>query len=176
MDTTPHLPELLTLQEVMRYLKVSRWTLYRLITKGYLPAAKVQGRWRFKLQDVQAYIAGKLHRYGAVAKRDYVFNPDVLKKYRADSKEYYVQDEAFHGRVGSVSNRYLLAKARSTAWATGVRKVRPGKDAFNELHYCKITLPDGRLGLTIDRRAFQNLPQAEQDHWLSYLIDAGFVR
>jgi excisionase family DNA binding protein len=47
---------LLTQAEVAEILKVSRWTLLRLISRGDLPVIRVGERRRFLMSDVDAYI------------------------------------------------------------------------------------------------------------------------
>jgi excisionase family DNA binding protein len=46
--------ELLTIQEVARYLNVNRFTVYRLISQKKIPAFKVGGQWRFKQEMIEA--------------------------------------------------------------------------------------------------------------------------
>ena len=47
---------ILTLKEVAEYLKLAEKTAYRLAADGKLPGFKVGGSWRFKQQDVAAWI------------------------------------------------------------------------------------------------------------------------
>lgn len=44
--------EILTLEEVASYLKLTKKTAYRLAADGKLPGFKVGGSWRFKQADV----------------------------------------------------------------------------------------------------------------------------
>ncbi|HDY7981364.1 methylation-associated defense system helix-turn-helix domain-containing protein MAD1 [Vibrio vulnificus] len=48
--------QILTLKEVAVYLKLAEKTAYRLASEGKLPGFKVGGSWRFKLEDIQAWI------------------------------------------------------------------------------------------------------------------------
>ncbi|MES9956986.1 MAG: helix-turn-helix domain-containing protein [Sedimenticola sp.] len=48
--------EILTLKEVADYLKLAEKTAYRLAADGKLPGFKVGGSWRFKREDVFAWI------------------------------------------------------------------------------------------------------------------------
>jgi len=48
--------EILTLKEVAEYLKLAEKTAYRLAAEGKLPGFKVGGSWRFKQQDIAAWI------------------------------------------------------------------------------------------------------------------------
>ena len=47
---------LLTASQVARYLSVDRFTVYRLVAQGKLPAFKVGNQWRFKRQMVDAWL------------------------------------------------------------------------------------------------------------------------
>jgi excisionase family DNA binding protein len=48
--------EILTLEEVAKYLKLAKKTAYRLAAEGKLPGFKVGGSWRFKKEDVHDWI------------------------------------------------------------------------------------------------------------------------
>lgn len=55
-DRSQSLDTLLTFKEVMRYLRVSRSTLYRLMRYRQLTGHKVGSTWRFYLTDLQASV------------------------------------------------------------------------------------------------------------------------
>ncbi|WP_279143994.1 methylation-associated defense system helix-turn-helix domain-containing protein MAD1 [Photobacterium phosphoreum] len=48
--------DILTLKEVTVYLKLAEKTAYRLASEGKLPGFKVGGSWRFKREDLEAWI------------------------------------------------------------------------------------------------------------------------
>jgi len=48
--------EILTLPEVADLLKVADKTVYTMAQKSQLPAFKVRGQWRFKREDIDAWI------------------------------------------------------------------------------------------------------------------------
>ena len=48
--------ELLTLNELSRYLKISKPTLYKMVEKGKIPALKIANQWRFKKEDIHRWI------------------------------------------------------------------------------------------------------------------------
>ena len=48
--------ELITIQQVANYLKVDRFTVYRLITQKRIPAFKVGGQWRFKQEMIDSWL------------------------------------------------------------------------------------------------------------------------
>ncbi|MGO4891141.1 methylation-associated defense system helix-turn-helix domain-containing protein MAD1 [Flavobacterium sp. W21_SRS_FM6] len=48
--------EILTLKELATYLKLTEKTAYRLAAEGKFPGFKVGGSWRFKSEDINAWI------------------------------------------------------------------------------------------------------------------------
>ena len=48
--------EILTIQELAEYLKLNEKTAYRLAGEVKLPGFKVGGSWRFKREDIEAWI------------------------------------------------------------------------------------------------------------------------
>jgi excisionase family DNA binding protein len=48
--------EIWTIKELAAYLKLNEKTAYALVAKGELPGFKVGGSWRFRRQDVEAWI------------------------------------------------------------------------------------------------------------------------
>jgi excisionase family DNA binding protein len=47
---------LLTTEQVARYLKVDKFTVYRLVTQRKIPAFKVGGQWCFKKKLIDAWL------------------------------------------------------------------------------------------------------------------------
>lgn len=52
----------LTVQQVADYLNVAPKVVYRLVGAGSLPGFKVAGTWRFKRQDIDAWIEQQKQR------------------------------------------------------------------------------------------------------------------
>lgn len=50
------LEKLLTIPEVANYLRVNRFTIYRMANRGDLPAIKVADLWRFKESDIKKWL------------------------------------------------------------------------------------------------------------------------
>jgi excisionase family DNA binding protein len=48
--------KLLTTDQVARYLKVDKFTVYRLVARKKLPAFKVGNQWRFKKKMIDAWL------------------------------------------------------------------------------------------------------------------------
>ncbi len=62
-------PTVMTLEEVARYLRINKSTVYRMARDGTLPAWKLGNVWRFKKEAIERWIASnqraqrqKLHR------------------------------------------------------------------------------------------------------------------
>jgi excisionase family DNA binding protein len=50
---------LLTTEQVAEYLKVDKFTIYRLVMQRDLPAFKVGNQWRFKRSLIEAWLSEK---------------------------------------------------------------------------------------------------------------------
>jgi excisionase family DNA binding protein len=48
--------ELFTLEELAKYLKISKPTLYKMVEKGKIPALKIANQWRFKKNDINRWL------------------------------------------------------------------------------------------------------------------------
>lgn len=48
--------EILTLPEVATLLKIAEKTVYTMVQRAEMPAFKVRGQWRFKREDIDAWI------------------------------------------------------------------------------------------------------------------------
>jgi excisionase family DNA binding protein len=48
--------ELITLEELSRFLKISKPTLYKMVEKGKIPALKIASQWRFKKEDINRWV------------------------------------------------------------------------------------------------------------------------
>jgi excisionase family DNA binding protein len=48
--------QLLTVEELARYLSVNRFTVYRLVAQKEIPAFKVGGQWRFKKETIEDWL------------------------------------------------------------------------------------------------------------------------
>ena len=47
---------LLTTEQVARYLKVDKFTVYRLVARKKIPAFRVGSQWRFKRSMIEAWL------------------------------------------------------------------------------------------------------------------------
>ncbi|MBM3245135.1 MAG: helix-turn-helix domain-containing protein [Candidatus Omnitrophica bacterium] len=49
---------LMTIEDLARYLKVSRRTIYEWLKANKIPALKLVGQWRFKREKIDAWLEG----------------------------------------------------------------------------------------------------------------------
>lgn len=61
--------EIMTLEEVAKYLRVSERTVYDWAQKGEIPGGKLGTAWRFKRSDIEEWVNGKLERKPAEPQR-----------------------------------------------------------------------------------------------------------
>ena len=57
--------DILTIKEVSAYLKITEKTAYRLTAEGKIPGFKVGGAWRFRKQEIDAWINERMKDGGA---------------------------------------------------------------------------------------------------------------
>ena len=48
--------KLLTTEQVASYLKIDKFTVYRLVTQKKIPAFKIGNQWRFKKKMIDAWL------------------------------------------------------------------------------------------------------------------------
>jgi len=53
--------DILTLQEVAKYLKVDNKTIYRMVNSNRLPGFRVGNQWRFRKEDIGKWIETNLN-------------------------------------------------------------------------------------------------------------------
>jgi excisionase family DNA binding protein len=50
-------PQIMTIEETAKYLRIHRSTIYRLIKKNKIPSIKVGGRWRFRKDKIDSWLS-----------------------------------------------------------------------------------------------------------------------
>ena len=53
--------ELMTIDELTNYLKVSRRTIYEWLKQNKIPAMKIVGQWRFRKDKIDAWLEQQPH-------------------------------------------------------------------------------------------------------------------
>ena len=54
--------QLLTIDEVASYMRVSRFTVYRLAKSHFIPATKIGRQWRFQKEEIDQWVKNQ-YRY-----------------------------------------------------------------------------------------------------------------
>jgi excisionase family DNA binding protein len=54
LKKAPDMDEIMTLEEVAAYLKVTPRTIYRMLDESQIPAFKIRGTWRFRKDEIEA--------------------------------------------------------------------------------------------------------------------------
>ena len=52
---------LLTTEQVAEYLRIDKFTVYRLVTQKKMPAFKVGNQWRFKKSMIEAWLKNHMN-------------------------------------------------------------------------------------------------------------------
>lgn len=50
--------EILTIQELAAYLKISKSTIYKLVREGKIPSQKIGRHWRFRKEAIDQWLDG----------------------------------------------------------------------------------------------------------------------
>jgi excisionase family DNA binding protein len=57
MKSKEDFPEILTLPELAKYLRVTRQTIYNLLWEKKIPALRVGRHWRFRKSDIDKWVS-----------------------------------------------------------------------------------------------------------------------
>ncbi|MCC6144774.1 MAG: PTS sugar transporter subunit IIA [Candidatus Hydrogenedentes bacterium] len=88
--------EILTLEEVADYLRVSERTVYEWANKGEIPCGKLGTTWRFKRSEVERWVDTKLTRPAKPLRTDSVALRDVLSVERVRLLDCAKKDDALN--------------------------------------------------------------------------------
>lgn len=121
--------DILTIDEVAQYLRVSERTIYDWANKGTIPCGKLGTTWRFKRTEVEKWVDEKLTGNAQskmprnVTIQD-VLTPDRILKFDTDSKRAMLEELAkVLGESDSVSDPDALTKEifiREELMSTGI--------------------------------------------------------
>lgn len=65
---TDRRPTIMTVDELAKYLRMHKQTIYRMALEGRLPAYRVGNRWRFRKELIDAWLAEQKHSHKTSAK------------------------------------------------------------------------------------------------------------
>lgn len=55
----PHEDHFLTTDEAVEYLQINHRTIYRLLKAGQIPAVRIGRQWRFRMRDIDSWVAAR---------------------------------------------------------------------------------------------------------------------
>lgn len=122
-------PEIMTVQEVADYLRVSERTVYEWASQGTIPCGKLGTTWRFKRSEVEKWVDEQLH----AARKPVSFAPmsirDALSPENVIIFEHSSKDAALMAvidrlaQTGSIADREAVAEGifqREKLMSTGI--------------------------------------------------------
>jgi len=121
--------EILTLEEVATYLRVSERTVYDWANKGEIPCGKIGTNWRFKRTEIERWVDQRLGAGRAAIRPDAVPLAKVLTGDRVQMLDCESKEEALNALIDSlatapeVKNRDELAREvfeRESLMSTGI--------------------------------------------------------
>jgi excisionase family DNA binding protein len=56
--------QLMTIEDVAAYMRVSRFTVYRLAKDRFIPATKIGRQWRFQREEIDQWMRQQYRRQG----------------------------------------------------------------------------------------------------------------
>ncbi len=95
--------ELLTLEEVAEFLRVSERTVYDWANKGEIPCGKLGTNWRFKRADVEKWVDSKLSQPKQPVRSEAITLRDILVPERVLVLDVHRKEEALNALVDSLS-------------------------------------------------------------------------
>ena len=122
-------PEIMTVEEVASYLRVSERTVYDWVTNGELPGGKLGTTWRFKRVDVERWVDKRLQTTPKAEPTQFLSLNHLLKRERVvllDSKtKHQALEELIDNlaKASEVNDRNALATAvyrREELLSTGI--------------------------------------------------------
>jgi len=122
-------PEIMTLEEVAEYLRISERTVYDWAQKGEIPCGKLGTAWRFKRSDIEAWVDRQLASENKTADVTPVFlqgmlTPDQIIFSKATSKKEALSEliDLLHS-TKQIKNKNGLTEAiffREELMSTGI--------------------------------------------------------
>lgn len=121
--------EILTLEEVAQYLRVSERTVYDWANKGDIPCGKLGTNWRFKRDEIEKWVDRRLGPRKKVLRGESVRMADVLTPDRVLLLDCNTKEEALKALVACLStapqvkNKEELAREvfeRESLMSTGI--------------------------------------------------------
>lgn len=56
-------PRIMTIEELAKYLRLHKSTVYRMVRDAQIPASKIGNQWRFRKDVIDAWMSGKENEF-----------------------------------------------------------------------------------------------------------------
>ena len=146
-------------KEVADYLGITRLTVYRMISTGQLSGFKIGGVWRFKKEEIEAYLERSRTSSKGTRYTGRIFDAVLLVRYYQTPKKHQITKKGIYYWL-SLREEYL-------AGLTGEEERRQG---FKPVKYQRIHLEHGVTAALVTPRYFDRLPEEEKEWWLKWEI------
>ena len=123
-------PEIMTVQEVAEFLRVSERTVYDWATSGTIPCGKLGTTWRFKRSEVEKWVNQQL---SGSSKKSVTFSPIAIKDILASENVMFLEADSKDAALlemlenlsdnGSISQREAIVEGifqREKLMSTGI--------------------------------------------------------
>ena len=137
--------DILTLEEVAKYLRVSERTVYDCAQKGEIPAGKIRAAWRFKKSEIDKWVNDKLTSGSLSPQINPIHAESILSVHRVLFLDYSSKRDA------------LLALAENLAAAPQVKnrqelatEILKREELMSTAIGCGIAIPHVRLSSITD--------------------------
>ena len=54
-------PRIMTIEELAKYLRLHKSTVYRMVRQGEIPSSKIGNQWRFRKDVIDTWLSNKEH-------------------------------------------------------------------------------------------------------------------
>jgi len=96
--------EILTLEEVATYLRVSERTVYDWANKGQIPCGKLGTTWRFKRSEVEKWVDNKLTNPSKPVRAETITLQEILAPERAVLLDCSGKEEALNALIAALAS------------------------------------------------------------------------
>jgi len=137
--------EILTLDEVAKYLKVSERTVYEWAQRGEIPAGKIGSGWRFKKSELEQWVSSRLLTSKAVSRSDSINPQAIISPERVVFMNYSSKREALLSLAENISTAPEITNPQELS-----REILKREELMSTAIGCGIAIPHVRLSSISD--------------------------
>jgi len=137
--------EILTLDEVAKYLKVSDRTVYEWAQRGEIPAGKIGAVWRFKKAELEQWVNARLLVSKGISPSDGIDPRAIISPKRVIFLDYSSKREALLSLVDNISTAPEITNSQELS-----REILRREELMSTAIGCGIAIPHVRLSSISD--------------------------